>query len=798
MPRNLSVRRLVQSVLIGTLLTFQPFGITSAGASSSLMIGEVAWAGSSASLADEWIELWNTSDLDLSLAGYSLVGAGTKTIFFPDDARVPARSVYLVSNYNENELNSALAVTPQMVTTTISLSNSALSLRLLDSNGILIDQTGDGTTPPAGSSGTIKSSMLLIGGAWMSATTSSGFDLERTELGTPGFCDGCNEALGLDEQPVVNTVVGSDPEPLEPTFEPPINAATSTSPSTDLIVPSSNESELLSLSSSTDAIQETVEPPVETLDSSPTTSSELILEPAVIFTTTSTVVEAPASLISVEPENDTLTSTQTTPTTTEPLLSAIETTNSVATSVTTTTQTPHYEALRLNEVMPNPDGEKEWVEVTLVDQTTIVDLQGVRIQDRTGTIFTFTTGTLDGTRPFFRAYLTASRLNNTGDDVKLLNPQNLILDSFTYNLSEKGQAWARSPDAFGNWLQTSLSTPDANNRFPAVEMGAGDPVEENIDSEKEIEAAETEEADEIEEFQEEQTDLIVTPASNKPTRTTALKSVSTKLKTVSTKSKTKLKSAAATTKTNPGPLPITFDMTNSDVNAGIRVSLQGTVGSPPGLLTGHSFVLLSSDGRGLLVRVPTSRKLPDMGKNLTVQGTLVFNDAGTPSLKLNKNDQWTVLGTVSESNTPRIVDLALPSNEDAWSLVQVVGVIKSIKSGTIMLDLNETDMKVVIKNVVGYRTARLKAGDTLSVKGLLDLSYEEPRLLPRSSEDINIERHAVAKLAPVEPKALPGWTPFGAAGLAIAGTEGYKHLNQKRKQRALEKMLQASSNTDII
>lgn len=187
-----------------------------AATSSSVMIGEVAWAGSSLSTSDEWLELWNTSDTPVAVGGWSLQGAGEsgKTIFLPPDAVLAPHGTYLIANYASSDAKSSLAIEPQVVTTTISLSNSSLAITLLDASGTVIDSAGTGDAPPAGASLPIKMSMIRSGDTWVSATSSLNLKAGLSDLATPGVCDECElnneqttttDATTTDEVPILNS-----------------------------------------------------------------------------------------------------------------------------------------------------------------------------------------------------------------------------------------------------------------------------------------------------------------------------------------------------------------------------------------------------------------------------------------------------------------------------------------------------------------------------------------------------------------------------------------------------------------
>ncbi|MBI4139108.1 lamin tail domain-containing protein [Candidatus Uhrbacteria bacterium] len=536
------------------------------------------------------------------------------------------------------------------------------------------------------------------------------------------------------------------------------------------------------------------------------TSSDLAPIPpcAVVLPTESTSTQAvetvsSALTTSTTPEPPTILSTATT-------TPVNITTTAVPVSAPVVPAPPRYDLLRLNELMPQPAEGKEWIEMTSIDPNTTVEVGGLRLRDRTGVIFTFASGTLDAAHPFVVATLSSSRLNNDGDDVSLVDPSGAILDTFAYLDSEKGKTWSRYPDGIGAWA-VSDPTPDGKNLAPPIppdepEESEGPmilPAETN-DEIEEPAPAEAEPTSDTLELGESIAPAEPEPVEQVPQSTTektlarraTTNAISTK-KNATKKITTTRKLASASV----SPLTITFDMINEDSNRGIRVRLNGVVRSPPGLLTGHAFILNAPDGRGLLVRVPTSRKLPEFGRRMSITGSLVFQDSGIPYLKLGAKDAWEVEAGEAGPVVPRTVDLTMPAAEDAWSVVAVTGTVRSVRGQTVTLEYAYGDLDIVIKPVANYRAARLTAGDTLTVVGFLDMTRESPRILPRRADDIAIIAHATPKKQPGAMSPLPGWTPLGAAGLAIAGNEGVKSYRERRKKRALEKNIKTDLNTMI-
>ena len=166
-----------------------------------VVISELMWPGSTASSADEWIELYNPSDAAIDLAGWTLTyrsGAEDKVMFVFDAAEILPRQTFLIANYAADHKNSLLAVQPQRVDAAVSLPNTKLLLHLYDGDpqagGQLIDVADDGRGAPFAGDSASKSAMVRIAfdqpgdqpESWATATEQSGWDAGASELGTPG------------------------------------------------------------------------------------------------------------------------------------------------------------------------------------------------------------------------------------------------------------------------------------------------------------------------------------------------------------------------------------------------------------------------------------------------------------------------------------------------------------------------------------------------------------------------------------------------------------------------------------
>ncbi len=181
-----------------------------------VIINELAWAGSSASSADEWIELKNMTNRPLNIGNYQLtkISVGNEREMLRINAGiVKPNDLFLIANYNQ--WISRLAIDPDIVSSKVSMLNGSLQVGLYDADfetdGSAIDIAGDASSPFAGSNSEPKSTMnrTLIPGDgtvssnWFAATVQgNNFDAGVTDLGTPGEE---NETPATDETaPVIS------------------------------------------------------------------------------------------------------------------------------------------------------------------------------------------------------------------------------------------------------------------------------------------------------------------------------------------------------------------------------------------------------------------------------------------------------------------------------------------------------------------------------------------------------------------------------------------------------------------
>lgn len=804
--------------------------------SGPIIIEEIAWAGSSLSQADEWIEIANVGDATTTIAGWSIRGASGLPIFLPDNAEIAPHGTYLLSNYPETDEKSSISVPVQLATTTVVLSNSALLIELVDADGAIRDVAGSGGIPPAGLSAP-KATMIRAATSptdllWMSATSSVGFKAAITDFGEPGLCRLCalpaiedlpelspgeamDELVPPEEATTSTTAEPPLPDPISTTSSTeaiettvptstaeivpvpfPSQTTTSTSPETGRGSASPLHVTLNEVMSNPAAGPEWVELRIAEMDATSThralelwdaagrfmmipahtamtapgylvvtlasarlnnggddlslrettgVAIEFIqlptLEDGVAFAKNESGSWAETNILTPSAANKfptivTAPVTATAPEKTETKTAIVSPTSRSETSSTSTSASTSPLHVALNEVMSNPDGGKEWVELRIAETDAPTTDRPYELWDASGRIATIPMGTAVTAPGYLLVALSSARLNNGGDEVSLREAGgDITLDTIEVPGLNNGIAWAR--DEAGAWTDTTEPTPGAPN---------------NITGQKSGETLENKERDD-----------------EPSTGITSAK-----------------KSLLTSSLTDASIMP-----NESTVSA--RVRLVGTVGSVPRLLGAtHAFILLGEDGRAAIAYLPKHLHTPRFGSTVRVMGSLTATERQL-ELRMKATDVWMTIAT-STPPRPRDVDFLAPGMEDAWGLVTATGTVKTTGTKSVVIDADGVDVTVNIPTAVGYRAKRLVKGDVIHITGLLDPRKEDPTVLIRVPEDIELMAHAPDTVAPTgagdtkKSGGLPDWTPFGAAAGAVAATGGLQRLRTYLRRRKLEAM----------
>ncbi|MFZ5365218.1 MAG: lamin tail domain-containing protein [Patescibacteria group bacterium] len=212
-------KELLVLALIGCLLLISSFFFIhqAQAADFSVVISELAWAGSSYSANDEFIELKNLTDREIDLSGWKLTklsgGQEQVMIEFPPAAIIESENFFVISNFGSED--SVLNIEPDLADSAVSLSNSNLEIKLYDSAGILIDVAGDGSAPFYGDN-EFKASMVrnfTIGSGEIESSWSGSLISENLDADAPDFASPAAENfLGIDIIPAADDLTAIEEE----------------------------------------------------------------------------------------------------------------------------------------------------------------------------------------------------------------------------------------------------------------------------------------------------------------------------------------------------------------------------------------------------------------------------------------------------------------------------------------------------------------------------------------------------------------------------------------------------------
>jgi len=140
----------------------------------------------------------------------------------------------------------------------------------------------------------------------------------------------------------------------------------------------------------------------------------------------------------------------------------------------------NYPKLQLSEVFPDPaspqtDSVDEFIEIYNPNGFA-VDLAGWKLSDEGGAEFIIKGMAVDPNgRSAFFVTDTKITLNNSGDSVRLIDPNGQVVDeSINYGVAEEGLSWINSS---GSWQWAVEATPNASNATIYIDTSAAGSVE---------------------------------------------------------------------------------------------------------------------------------------------------------------------------------------------------------------------------------------------------------------------------------------------------------------------------------
>lgn len=161
---------------------------TAAGFSGTIIINEIGWMGTLASANDEWIELYNLTNMPVDLSGWRLE-ADDDTPQIVLNGMIASKGVFLLERTTDSTVSTQIA---QQIYSG-ALSNTVEYLRLKNADGQVIDEVDSwhaGSNSPKASMVRVNSGLSGISpAAWASATIFEGArDAAGNEIiGSPGL-----------------------------------------------------------------------------------------------------------------------------------------------------------------------------------------------------------------------------------------------------------------------------------------------------------------------------------------------------------------------------------------------------------------------------------------------------------------------------------------------------------------------------------------------------------------------------------------------------------------------------------
>jgi len=403
-----------------------PQGVFTIGAAGEVFISEVAWAGSSSSSSDEWLELQNTTSKTFDLTHWVLAGAATSGgDLIISSGTLAAGGYFLIANNTATHSfsggTSVLNIAPDVVSSSVSLSNSALQVILKDSAGTTIDTAGDGSVPLAGDS-TTPSSMARKSSAdgtaavnWIASSRAVNLDAGKADLATPAA------ANFLAHDIAVSALTSSTAAPLP------------------------GESITFTATIQNTGLNTETTFKIEFWDGDPSAGGSKLGEQAIDSLASFTSTTATQAWAATSGSHTIYART-------------ILTGDELATNDTASLALSVAQHLVLSEIVPNPagtDAAEEWIE--LYNPTaSAVDLTGWRIGgitlnaasiDASGFAFVKADGStgLGWTGSW-------TSLNNSAGTVELRDAADNLVDSFSYTTVTAGGSHARADGTITSWI----------------------------------------------------------------------------------------------------------------------------------------------------------------------------------------------------------------------------------------------------------------------------------------------------------------------------------------------------------
>ncbi len=340
-------------------------------------------------------------------------------------------------------------------------------------------------------------------------------------------------------------------------------------------------------------------------------------------------------------------------------------------------QEPSYsENLVINELLPNPSGpetDSEFIEIYNSGDDDI-DLANWKLSDGSRT-WTIPSGNTLNTKNYIAFYnqITNISLNNTGDAVSLLAPNDEERDQVAYTESaNEEESYARKDSGQFSW--TTTSTPNAQNIFTGEDVEAKIPSDDNSSG---------------------------TSSTNNPAET----NTETKLQTISEIRKASKDSEVKT--------------------RGIVIALPNTLNS--------KYFYIQDENSGIQI-YSSDANFPELklGDEIEVTGKL-SNSQGESRINIREGK----LEIISSKNIPEPKSLKTGEikEESEGMLIFTKGILTKQSGLTFYLDDKSGETKISILKNTNIDKPKMTKGDSVGIVGVVSETKSGYRILPRMQDD---------------------------------------------------------------
>lgn len=677
----------------------------------NVFISEINWAGSENSTADEWIELVNLGPTAVDLSHHVLTGAASSggAIEIAEGTVIEPGHTLIIANYALGDPKTSLLVSPNLVTTALSLPNSSLDILLTTPAGLVIDNYTDTGTPDFGSSSPVISiARDLTTMVWQSSTQSLNLSL-GTQLGTPGTVSLPTVVNNVPTAPIAEEPVVVESEPV--TEDTPVEAP----PSEPVVDEPSAEAVLL-------------EPCIPVvLESNPPASSEPLPNPLPVIPETSQILDQETPEAGPTPVVD----------------------NSLPDEPNTpSVQKIARGELILNELVSDPLDGVEWIEI-LNTTSQSIDLSGSRLEDAGGHVTELPAALLEA-----GALLVIENpngnLNNSGDTLTLFDAYGSIIDTLTYGTADipapqDGESVARNSD--GAWSTTTASR-NTINSFPA-------PPE---DAETLSDPAAIEDTSSLSDSYETITNESYSPVSDPGTTSGSVATVDDSGSPATEPVHRIVAIAKSVTDNDSSPKATSSKKSNSEITVtGTVVALPDTFGKQIMFLDGHEIYFHAADWPIL-----------SLGDAVTITGTESMSN-GARRVKISSTNAIAVTGHNDLVAIP--VDGDELSTTPHGMLISVSGRVVGRSGNTLTLETENGSVITAISNKkTGMSWSAIQSGHII-VTGIAKHTDSGVVVAPRTSEDVHFSPDLSEAVQTLAPKPRASATPLVGGGL-LTGSVG--------------------------